>query len=635
MELVKEKVFSVKKLVKVNAYISSILAYTIIFPYLSAIYSFVFSGLFILALYKDFFRPFTISRFIFNTAGVFFVLLMFLQINTNNIVQPALDTITALLGLKLLEDKKFRDYMQVYLIVALILSGYTLLAISMFFLLYLIFFVFFLNYGVILLSYYQKDPSLTFDLKQLKSFILKTSLIPVFSIPITVFLFFTLPRTSYPMLNFIQGQGKGKTGFSDNVSLGEVSSIQQDNSVVARVVMKRTQKEVYLRGIVFDYFDGKRWQSQEKFLNTKFTHISGQKVEYTIYLEPTYQQYLFSVDVPYNITTPNGFIVFRNSDLTYKTDKPITAKIKYSGESFITDGYFQQLNPSVYLQLPQISSSIVNLAKHLKKESPEKTAQEIFNYLQTFSYSLKDLPTGENPLEDFLFKTKKGNCEYFASAMAVLLRLNGIPSRLIGGYKTTAYNETGGYYIFREKDAHVWVESYINDRWVKFDPTPPIRDIIVENLYKQNFLKQWFELMDYYYTTFIVNYDFSKQVQLINKVKSGFTNLNFKQSFNLNKNFLVAVFSLLILIYLGYVLIKNLSEPYEKRLLNMFLRKMIKLGYEKKENEGLEEFVSKIDNPTIKEKALKFVKMYESFLFKDKKISEKEFNHLKELLKEL
>ncbi|ACN98968.1 putative membrane protein [Sulfurihydrogenibium azorense Az-Fu1] len=634
MELVKEKVLSVEKLVKVNAYIASTLAYIIIFPYISPIYSFAFSILLLTALYKDFYKYFTVSRFILNTVGIFLVLLMTLQINPDNIVQPALDTITVLLGLKLLEDKKFRDYMQVYLIVALILSGYTLLSISMVFLLYLVFFVFFLNYGVILLSYYQKDPSLTFDLKQLRSFILKTSLIPVFSIPITVFLFFALPRTSYPMLTFLQGQGKGKTGFSDNVSLGDVSSIQQDDSVVARVVMKKVG-EVYLRGVVFDYFDGKRWQSQEKFLNTKFTRLSGQKVEYTVYLEPTYQQYLFSVDIPYNITSPTGFILFRNQDLTYKVDKPITSKVRYEGESFITDSYYQELNSSIYLQLPQISSDIVNLAKQLKKQTPQETAQEISNYLQNFSYSLKDLPSGENPLEDFLFKTKKGNCEYFASAMAVLLRLNGIPSRLVGGYKTSAYNEIGGYYIFREKDAHVWVESYIDGRWVKFDPTPPIRNVVVESLYRQNFIKQWLELIDYYYTTFIVNYDFSKQIQLINKIKSNFTNTNLKLSFSLNKNFLAAAFLFLIFIYLVYVFIKHLSEPYEKRVLNLFLKKMKKLGYEKKENEGLEEFVLKIDNPNIKEKALNFVKAYESFLFKDIKITEKEFNYLKELLKDL
>lgn len=629
------KQISISNLVKINAYVGSLTAYGIIFSQLSSLYSIVFSLLFLVAFYRDFYKHFVVSRFILNTAGILSVLLMFMQINTNNIVQPAIDTITVLLSLKLLEEKKFRDYMQIFLMIALILSGYTLLSINMLFLGYLIFYTFFLNYGVILLSYYQKDPNMVFNITQLKSLLIKTSIIPLLAIPFTIFLFFTLPRTNYPMLNFLQTQGKGKTGFSDKVGLGEVSNIQQDDSLVARVVMEKTSNELYLRGVVFDYFDGKSWSTKINFFMTKFTSFYGQKLNYIIYLEPTYQQYLFTVDIPYSISQPSGFIIFKSPDLVYKTDKMITSKIKYSGESVLTDNYSQTLNPSMYLQLPDLSTNIKVLAEKFKKDTQQQTAREIYNYLQTFSYSLKNLPTGDNPLEEFLFKTKKGNCEYFASAMAVLLRLNGIPSRVVGGYKTTEYNQAGGYYIFREKDAHVWVEAYIDGRWIKYDPTPPIRDLAVEQLYKPNKIKVMFELLDYYYTTFIVNYDFSKQIELINKVKSGLTTLTapkINKYFNIEKNKLLYLVFIVLISYIVFNFINIYRKPYEKRALEKFLKKLKKYGYIKNKNEGLEEFVMKIEDSQIKEYALKFVKEYEKFIFKDEKITKDEYKKLISLL---
>jgi transglutaminase-like putative cysteine protease len=627
--------YSISHLVKINAYISSITVYGIIFSLLSPFYSLIFSFLFLLGLYKDFYKHFEIPRFILNTAGILLILTMFLQINTNNIIQPSIDTLTVLLGLKLLEEKKFRDYMQIFFVITLILAGYTLLSISMMFLFYLVFYTFFLNYGIILLSYYQKDPNMTFNLNQLKSLIIKTSTIPLIAIPTTIFLFFLLPRTNYPMLNFLQSQGKGKTGFSDKVALGDVSSIQQDDSIVARVVMNKVSSEIYLRGIVFDFFDGKSWNSVNSIYPTKFTRFQGTKINYTIYLEPTYQQYLLTVDIPYSISQLSGFIIFKSGDIVYKTDKIITSKVRYTGESILTDSYIQTLNPSVYLQLPDLSENIKKLSENFKKNNPEETAKEIFNYLQTFSYSLKDLPKGENPLEEFLFKTKKGNCEYFASAMAVLLRLNSIPSRVVGGYKTTDYNQTGGYYIFREKDAHVWVEAYINGRWIKYDPTPPVRNLIVEQLYKPNKIKAWFELLDYYYTTFIVNYDFSKQVELINKIKSGLT-LNMpqiKKDFSISKKDTLIFLFTLFIFYILFLLIKIYKEPYEKRVLNKFLNKMKKYGYIKEQSEGLEDFISKIENQQIKTKALNFVREYEKFIFKDKKMTKTDYFKLLELIK--
>jgi transglutaminase-like putative cysteine protease len=108
-------------------------------------------------------------------------------------------------------------------------------------------------------------------------------------------------------------------------------------------------------------------------------------------------------------------------------------------------------------------------------KDPLKIAMKISQYLKTgFLYSLKLKSSGKDPIADFLFNDRAGNCEYFASAEALMLRSIGIPSRLVAGFRGGDYNPYGGYYILRGKNAHVWVEAWdMSAGWVPFDPTPP------------------------------------------------------------------------------------------------------------------------------------------------------------------
>jgi hypothetical protein len=221
--------------------------------------------------------------------------------------------------------------------------------------------------------------------------------------------------------------------------------------------------------------------------------------------------------------------------------------------------------------------------------------------------------------------------------MVILLRLNDIPARLVGGYKTATYNQTANYYIVKQKDAHVWVEAYINKHWIRFDPTPAARNAIIEREKKLNKLKLWFDTINYYYTTFIVNYDFSKQVELFNKVKKSFSNIrDFKKiEFNFNKNYLIFTMILLLVVYLTFLSVKYLKQPYEKRLLNILNKRLKKYGYERKENEGLEEFISRVENTELKQKLLTFARELESYVYKDKKLSKADYERLKKMIEKL
>jgi hypothetical protein len=140
-----------------------------------------------------------------------------------------------------------------------------------------------------------------------------------------------------------------------------------------------------------------------------------------------------------------------------------------------------------------------------------------------YTLNLKGSP-GHDPLAHFLFESRAGHCEYFASAMAVMLRTIGIPSREVNGFLPGEYNDLGGDYIVRASDAHSWVEAYFpGSGWVTFDPTPPGPDEYSGMFTRFNMYLDWMQLN---WNEWVVNYDFSHQMLLAQNVERGSRNWN-------------------------------------------------------------------------------------------------------------
>jgi len=155
---------------------------------------------------------------------------------------------------------------------------------------------------------------------------------------------------------------------------------------------------------------------------------------------------------------------------------------------------------SAYLEPPPFSDQIRKLNSELvsRKDSPWVTAQNLQNYFHSdFTYGVAPNTAGSSDfLEEFLLKTKQGHCEYFATAMTLLLRQNNIPARYINGFLVDEYNRMGGYYVVREKDAHAWVEAYIAEKgWVTFDPTPPHQGQREEKSMLPAFIRDYYDLL--------------------------------------------------------------------------------------------------------------------------------------------
>jgi hypothetical protein len=552
---------------------------------------------------------------------------IFINSNLNSLILTLSHILIIFISVKLLEEKGYRDYMQIVVLCVFLITISGLFDLSMIFLFYILLAVFIINILVVLITVedFEKDSFLS--AKNIKTFIIKSSLIPLLALPVSIVIFVILPRTSYPLFGNIGLNTVASSGFSSKVSLGDVNSIQEDNRIAFRVVMKKVDYPLYFRGVVFDKFEGSVWKSEENGLQPADAKFDGEMIEYEMYLEPHFEKYLITVDYPYTLNMDKR--VFINGKLEAKVKRNIDKKVRYAGISYYSDRIkIKDLNLEKYLDTSQIPNKIRELALRFIESSPVKSAENIEKYLKSnYQYSLAGLSTENEPVEDFLFKTKKGNCEYFASAMALLLRVNNIPARLVGGFKGGFYNERGGYYAVANKNAHVWVEAYIDEAWTRFDPTPAA----IENFTNSRFLpvglkiRLYFDYISYYWTKFVINYDFQKQLALYKNITLKFKNLDFKTSGKLFLKLLgVVIVIFFVVTYLKRKEDVNEGDYYVRRFYKLLKKKNIRVD----EKMTLMENVDNIDKKELKSFAEMFVGEFYRMKFKENKLDNKRLNEI-------
>jgi hypothetical protein len=636
--------FKIETIVIFVTYLVGALAFLSIVKEIVTLYSIVFCLLFAISLYFEYRRSFRIPRWLLTTLSLAMVMFALYRLDMQELVTQMLETLLILLAIKLLEEKKVRDYMQIYAITLLLLSGSGLLSLNIAFFVFYLILILLLTVGAILLTYYAQDNELVLPGNTIVKIVTKSFLIPLLAIPLTFLMFIILPRTPYPLLNFLNRPDRARTGFTDQVRLGAVSNIQEDSTIVLRANMKKIdEKDLYWRGIVLEYFDGNGWISMKKQSAPRSFpgRFSGKSINQTIYLEPYGNAYLFSLDRPVYVTGQN---IKRSQDFTYYSTGYFDTRLKYEAISVLGDSIAEDaIDETKYLQIPRnLSPKITKLAKDLATNSHDKTIQAIFGYLRSsvFRYSLQGLPVSKNPLEDFLFETKSGNCEFFASALAVMLRVNGIPARLVGGYRGGYFNDVGQYYLVPQKYAHAWVEAYVKPKgWVRIDPTPVILDSPASLLSGSGFQKFTIlmDTLNYYWYVLVINYNLEKQFSIVMKLRSELRKPHMGLAFQQDKA-LKWLAILLIIVGIGVsvrVFTKNDVKSPEQKILASFLKKMEKRGYPKKPSQGLEEFARTVQDTDIGQKAALFVKRFQEVYFMDKVFTKSDIRVLREILSSL
>jgi transglutaminase-like putative cysteine protease len=630
----------IRSVIQIATYLCVSLSFASVVEYLDIYHAASFACLALGSIYFDRRRIIDIPRWSLNCLSVGILFLATYRVTPEFLIEPILDALIILVAIKLLEDKKIRDYMQIYTMCIFLLMVSSLISMSINFLFYLSLLLCLITICLVLLAYFSHNPEMTISKDNLTRVIHLSLLTFLLSIPLSMILFIILPRTTYPFLNFLNRAGITRSGFTDSISLGQVADIQEDNAVVFRAEMEQIEESrLYWRGVVLDEFDGIRWTSaKDEFEDGALPSLKGWDVAQTIYLEPYGNKYLFALD------RPVSFSIYRNkfsrARITpFKTK--IFERIRYRAVSKIASAIPQPMTDrNRYVQLPEnFSPRIRDLVLGLVADRPEEEQiKNLVHFLQrgNYQYSLEDLPVSLTPIDDFLFVHRRGNCEFFASSLAVMLRMAGIPARIIGGYKGGYYNATGKYYLVAQSNAHVWVEAYSAAHgWLRVDPTPALQELPWHRIGGRVLLQLRLVLdtFNYYWYKVIIDYDFTKQVQILNAVRERMTRPDIKLKINPSqvRNYFISLALLVAIPFFAYVLIKT-HKAREERIVSKFLSRMSAHGYEKGRHEGLEEFVSRIDRDDIKDRARVFVEEFERVYYRDMKFTRETTRRLNTLI---
>jgi hypothetical protein len=374
-------------------------------------------------------------------------------------------------------------------------------------------------------------------------------------------IFFLLPRFSAGYLSGFNLQPSLISGFTDDVELGEIGEIKQSSALVMRIKVDEgavMARDVRWRGIALTTFDGRRWFSEAHEpaavsqgpdgwigLAGKVSEESAPPVSrfsipmhYTVFLEPMASDAIFVAAAPVRIrgqfmgeSLPGGRAA-RNTylvlDKTGSLANPFHnfANVRYDAVSALPrvppdllrndSTIYSQAVRDLYLQLPRLDPRIPALATQAagRARNPYDQARAVELFLRTrYAYTL-DLsgPPQSDPLAHFLFERRAGHCEYFAAAMTVMMRSLGVPARYINGFLPGEYNDLGGDFIVRARDAHSWVEVFFPGYgWMTFDPTPPSEEKTTGVMSQLGLYWDWFQLQ---WGEWVINYDFFHQLTL-------------------------------------------------------------------------------------------------------------------------
>ncbi len=359
-------------------------------------------------------------------------------------------------------------------------------------------------------------------------------------------LFFVIPRYRTGYLTNLSMQAQNITGFSETVNLGDIRKILRSPMVVMRVMPEgspRGYTGVKWRGVTLDSFSGKQWfndnadrisipaESPQRFVIPPpegWAHRPHHPLRYRVLRAALSTDVLFAAAEPRELSG----LRLLNMDETGSLHNPQNLSVPFAYDVVSDAGLppVKQLQSAttqypaeirlVYLRLPHtIDPRVSDLARTLTASAANNydRAVALQSYLRNnFQYTL-DPPAiePEDPVGSFLFRSKSGYCEYFAAAMAVMLRTLNVPSRLVNGFQTGSYNRFGKDFVVRARDAHSWVEVYFTGYgWIPFDPTPADPHPVLPG--------DWDDYVDtaaLIWNEWIINYDFNHQVQLAREVE--------------------------------------------------------------------------------------------------------------------
>ena len=415
-----------------------------------------------------------------------------------------------------------------------------------------------LFYGLLTLSllvaigrYFSPSQHLPWHIKRLL-------VMSVQALPIAILLFLILPKL--PPLWKMPVSKSTETGLTDTVTPGDIANLTQSGKLAFRATFTGAlppPAERYWRALTLEYFDGKQWsvsplrkqvREQYRLLNNEFKpRVNGSWWEYEVITEPTNKHWLFSIDVaiPDDLNSPQT--IWQSSDYSLLSETPITARRAYRVRSYPTtpmDQTLYSIDSRLNLQLPNnaaVNPQTQAWANQIAADNVTQVerVQAVLDYFvdQGFRYTLTPPPMPDHPIDDFLFIHQEGFCAHYASAMSYVLRLLGIPARMVAGYHGGESLQPDVLSVY-QYDAHAWVEAWLDGRgWVRFDPSGIVAPARLElglqqAVEEESFLannqmarlqqlplfaelRNLYSLLDYQWSRWVLGFDAERQQNLL------------------------------------------------------------------------------------------------------------------------
>lgn len=371
-----------------------------------------------------------------------------------------------------------------------------------------------------------------------------TAVITLGILALTGGFFFLLPRTADAAFRHLISHRYYLPGFSNQVTLGQIGEIQQQSRPVmhVRVYNDNTRLNLKWRGAALTEFDGRKWFNSSN--ESKLVRVEsgtailaddrqrlrrGRRITYRVDLNAIDSDVLFLAGLPEVLNLGHAMLLRTATD-SYRLGYVPSERLRYEAYSFLepdtgpAEG-FPEIPFAVrkrYLQLPAVDPRIPALAKKISagERTDADRARAIETYLrESYGYTLELLSKeAPDPLAHFLFERKKGHCEYFASAMTVMLRTLDIPARLVTGFQGGTLNPVSDLYVIRASDAHSWVETYLPGRgWTVYDPTPP--DLRPRSTSLWALLSFYADAAETFWQEWVLSYDLGRQVTLAQRIE--------------------------------------------------------------------------------------------------------------------
>ena len=449
--------------------------------------------------------------------------------------------------------------------------------------------------------------------------------------PFMIILFVVMPRLA-PLWAVPVPQGKGKTGFSDTLELGDLGELVRSPEVAFRVTFSGAAplpQQLYWRGLVLDDFDGHRWQTAGMLSRPIGDEVSknlddDEVLRYSVIMEPHHYRWLFTLDPVLAAKSAQLRLEYDERGLL-SARRPVVNKAEYSAISL--KAALPPVTPLAewekrrLTRLPEGSNPrAAALAAQWRAENTvprEMVSRALEIFHGEFVYTMRPPRLEINSIDSFLFESKRGFCEHFSSAFVFLMRAAGLPARIVVGYQGGEYNQREGYFVVRQSHAHAWAEVWIDGvGWQMVDPTAAVApsriELGVENALgaderelvgsvrwssslMYSLYQQW-DAIGYNWNRWVLNYDKDSQRNLFSDL------LGDASPWRVGVAFAFASF-ILFAVYAGMHVWRRQRPGLraEDRLIQAVLRKLNRRGFARRPEETLGQFAVRVglSEPTM------------------------------------